>query len=259
LVEQIRAENDEQKQQELKKQLPAINFQGIFKERNDKGIKQFSGLIPLDFDKFKDNAEMVAFMDSLKDNEYVFAMFISPRGNGFKLIVKVPLDGAANYKGYFDSLKNLFDSPYFDVSSSNISRLCYESYDPNIYINPKALIYNEVEEPEYTDIGTPTPIFSIKSDNRIISNLLTWWNKKYGNTKGSRNTNLFKLAMALNCFGISKHEAMNVLKEFQESDFTESEIETLCKSAYKKTEVHGNRFFEDNAIKFKIETVLFSF
>ena len=253
LVEQIRAENDEQKQQELKKQLPAINFQGIFKERNDKGIKQFSGLMPLDFDKFKDKAEMDALMESLKDNEYVFAMFISPRGNGFKLIVKIPIDGAANYKGYFDALKNYFNSEYFDVSSSNISRLCYESYDPNIYINQSALIFAEVEEPEYSDIGTQTPLFAIQSDNRIIQNLLTWWRKKYGMSKGSRNENLFKLAMALNSFGISKSEAMNVLSEFQEKDFTLSEIETLCKSAYKRVEAHGTRFFEDNAIKFKVE------
>jgi hypothetical protein len=71
LIEQIRAEADGEKQQELKKQLPAINFQGVFKERNDKGIKQFSGLIPLDFDKFPDRNEMIAHMDSLKDDEYV--------------------------------------------------------------------------------------------------------------------------------------------------------------------------------------------
>lgn len=253
LIEQIRSEPDEEKQQALKRQLPAINFQGVFKERNDKGLKTFSGLIPLDFDKFPNRDEMVAYMDSLRDNEYVFSMFVSPRDNGFKLLVKVPLDGAANYKGYFDSLKNYFDSPYFDVSSSNISRLCYESYDPNIYINPKALIYNEVDEPEYSEIGTSTPLFAIKSDNNIIKNLLKWWNKKYGATKGNRNTNLFKLAMALNCFGIDKTEAINTLSEFQETDFTLNEIETLCKSAYKKTEVHGTRFFEDNAVKFKVE------
>ena len=253
LVEKIRAEPNEEKQQELKKQLPAINFQGVFKERNDKGLKTFSGLMPLDFDKFESEQQLNAMMDSLRDCEYVFAMFLSPRGNGFKVIVKIPLDGASNYKGYFDSLKNYFNNEYFDVSSSNISRLCYESYDPNIYINSNALIYNEVEEPEYTDIGTITPLFAISSDNRIIQNLLTWWKKKYGSTKGSRNTNLFKLAMALNCFGIDKSEAMNVLTEFQESDFTLSEIEALCKSAYKKVEVHGTRFFEDTSVKSKVE------
>ena len=32
-----------------------------------------------------------------------------------------------------------------------------------------------------------------------------------------------------------------------------NEIETLCKSAYKKTEGHGSRFFEDNSVKFKVE------
>lgn len=253
LVEQIRQAKTKEEADALKKKLPAINFQGVFKERNDKGIKQFSGLIPLDFDNFPNEQELIALKDSLKDNEYVYAMFVSPRGNGLKVIVKIPQDGAANYKGYFDSLKNLFDNKYFDVSSSNISRLCFESYDPDIYINPNALIYNEVEEPEYSDIGTTTPLFKIKSDNNIIKNLLKWWHKKYGNTKGNRNTNLFKLAMALNCFGVDKTEALNVLSEFQETDFTLSEIETLCKSAYKKTEVHGTRFFEDNQLKYKVE------
>jgi len=253
LVELIRAEHDDNKRQQLKHQLPVINFQGTFKERNDKGLKQFSGLIILDFDKFPSPEEMQSHIDSFKGSEYVYSLFISPSGNGIKVLVKVPLDGAGNYKGYFDALKTYFDSPYFDSSSSNISRLCYESYDPELYINNNALIFNEIEEPEYTEIGTLTPLFSINSDNRIIQNLLTWWKKKYGQTKGSRNTNLFKLAMALNSFGISKIEAMNVLSEFQESDFTLNEIETLCKSAYKKVEVHGTRFFEDNTVKFQVE------
>lgn len=253
LIEQIRKEPDEEKQQDLKKQLPAINFQGVFKERNDKGLKQFSGLIILDFDKFPNEKELNTLRDSLRDCEYVYAMFVSPRGNGLKVIVRIPIDGAQNYKGYFDSLKNYFDSPYFDVSSSNVSRLCYESYDPDIYINTNALIYNEVEEPDYTEIGTTEPMFQVKSDNRIIENLLKWWNKKYGNVKGSRNTNIFKLAMAFNCFGISQSEAINVLSQFSDKDFTLNEIETTCKSAYKKREVHGTRFFEDNSLRFKIE------
>ena len=253
LVEKIRSENDEQRQQDLKKQLPAINFQGVFKERNDKGIKQFSGLMPLDFDKFHNQAEMNDLMSKMRKCKYVFAMFISPRGNGFKVIVKIPVDGVGNYKGYFDALKKYFDSEYFDVSSSNISRLCFESYDPNIYINPKAQIFTDVEELEYTEIGTNSPLFAVESDNRIIQNLLTWWRKKYGMSKGTRNENLFKLAMALNSFGIDKNEALNVLSEFQETDFTISEIESINKSAYKRVEVHGTRFFEDAALKSKVE------
>ena len=253
LIQQIRTEPDKEKQNALKKQLPAINFQGVFKERNDKGIKQFSGLMPLDFDNFPNQDELNTLRNSLLTCEYVFAMFTSPRGNGLKVLIKIPQDGAANYKGYFDSLKTYFNSPYFDAACSNISRLCFESYDEQLYYNPNALIYCEIEEPEYTEIGTSSPLFSIKSDNRIIQNLLTWWKKKYGNTKGERNNNLFKLAMALNSFGISQHEALNVLLDFQESDFTANEIELLCKSAYKRTDAYGTRFFEDVSIRTKVE------
>ena len=91
LVEQIRAAKTKEEADALKKKLPAINFQGVFKERNDKGIKKFSGLIPLDFDNFPNDKELIALKDSLKDNEYVFAMFISPRGNGLKVIITCSL------------------------------------------------------------------------------------------------------------------------------------------------------------------------
>jgi hypothetical protein len=253
LVLKIRQEPDKEKQNELKKRLPVINFQGVFKERNDKGIKDFSGLMPLDFDNFKNQSELIGLKDSLVDCPYVHAMFISPRGNGLKVIIKVPAEAQNNYKGYFEAAKVFFNNEYFDVSSSNISRLCFESYDEDIFINNDSQIFELVEEPEYIDIGTKEPIFAIQSDNRIVANLTQWWQKKYGATQGSRNTNLFKLAASLNSFGISKNEALNVLMEYQDKDFGAKEIEALCKSAYKKTDAHGTQFFEDKVTRTAIE------
>jgi len=104
LVEQIRTYNGDPT--ELKKRLPAINFQGIFKERNDSGLESFSGLLVLDFDKFATKEEAINFKDSICDDEYIFSCWISPSALGVKILIKVP-GLKENHKGYFQSLKNI--------------------------------------------------------------------------------------------------------------------------------------------------------
>ena len=253
LTAKIRAATNKEERNALKRELPAINFQGTFKERNAKGLIEFSGLMPLDFDNFPNAQELNDTREKLQADKYTFALFTSPSGNGLKVIVKIPTDGAKNYKAHFDSLKEYYNNPYFDISCSDISRLCFESHDADLFVNDNSEIYTDYVSPEYTELGTHAPIFAVTSDNRIIQNLLTWWRKKYGSGKGTRNTNLFKLAMALNCFGVSQREALNTLLDFTENDFTPDEITALCTSAYKKTEVYGTRFFEDVETKHRVE------
>lgn len=144
LVERIRLNGDG----ELKKRLPVINFQGVFKERKDSGITEFSGMMPLDFDKFETVEELTECRAKLQADKHTYALFTSPSGNGLKLIVRVPNTGAKDYKNYFNALKEYYDNDNFDVSSCNISRLCFESYDAEIFVNPNAEIWNDKIEPE---------------------------------------------------------------------------------------------------------------
>lgn len=253
LVAMIRACKDKEERNALKRKLPAINFQGTFKERNAKGLIEFSGLMPIDFDNFPNMEELTTTREMLIADKYTYSLFTSPSGNGLKVIVRIPTDGAKNYKAHFDSIKEYYNSPYFDISCSDISRLCFESHDADLFVNETSEIYTDYVSPEYTELGTHAPIFAVTSDNRIIQNLLTWWRKKYGAGKGTRNTNLFKLAMAFNCFGVSQREALNTLLEFCEVDFSPEEITAICTSAYKKTQVFGTRFFEDVETKQRVE------
>jgi hypothetical protein len=245
IVEKVRATGDG----EIKKRLPVINFQGVFKERKDSGITEFSGLMPLDFDKFETLPELQECREKLQADKYTFALFTSPSGNGLKVIVKIPTDGASDYKNYFNSLRDYYQDSHFDVSSSNISRLCFESFDADIFVNPECEVYTDKILPYVVEYDTGNIIYTITSENKIISNLLTWWRKRYTFAKGTRNTNLFKLAMAFNAYGVSYREALNTLLSFAESDFLADEIETLCTSAYRKTAAHGTRFFEDKGRK----------
>lgn len=254
IVEQIRKlPND--KRNGLKMQLPGVCFQGTFKHRSVDKLIQHSGFIIIDIDKI--DSPIKEEKEKISKDEYIYALWISPSGKGLKGLVKIPPE-KENHKGYFDSFGKHLGHPKWDSSGSDVSRICFESYDPEIYINENALIWSEIEEPEIEDVGVDSDsvVMPIKSENRIIDNLLTWWKKKYGSTKGDRNNNIFKIASAFNDFGININEAERVLFNFVQKDFTKKEIETTIKSAYKKTANFGTKFFEDKETIEKVEKLV---
>jgi hypothetical protein len=76
------------------------------------------------------------------DDKFTFICFTSPSGNGLKVIVRIP-ESIENHRAHFNALKDYYNSDYFDDSSINISRACFDSYDKNIYYNPDAQIFTE--------------------------------------------------------------------------------------------------------------------
>ena len=151
-VKKIRAEKEKDKRNELKKELPAICFSGTFNKRNDKSLLEHSGLICLDFDGYKTNKELLQEKEKLSKNKYIYSVFVSPSGKGLKALVKIP-PIVENHKRYFKSLQKYLDSPYFDSTSQNVSRVCYESYDPLIYVNKNSSVWEKIEETEFVEIN----------------------------------------------------------------------------------------------------------
>jgi len=246
LVKRIRSEKNKPERQELKKLLPAICFSGTFNKRTDASLIQHSGLICLDFDGYSKQKELLQDKENLTKNKYVFSVFISPSGNGLKVLVKIPAD-AENHTNYFNSLEKYFNSPYFDKTSKNISRVCYESYDPLLHINENSSIWDLIEEPEYTEVSKTRdqPTIPITDENKIVDILIKWWTKKYPMSEGQRNQNCYVLSMAFNDFGINKGLASYVLNQYASEDFSTSEISTTIDSAYKHTANFGTKYYED--------------
>lgn len=257
IVKRIRQEKDKSERNEIKKQLPAICFSGKFTKREDLSLTEHSGLICLDFDGYQKQKELLQDKETLSKNKFVYSVFISPSGNGLKVLVKIPAE-PDNHKNYFNSLEKYFNSPYFDKTSKNISRVCYESYDPLIHINPNSSIWDTIEEPEYTEISRvrDKATIPITDENKIVEILVKWWEKKYPMQEGQRNQNAYVLAMAFNDFGINKSLASYVLNQFATSSFTLAEIATTIDSAYRNTTNFGTKYYEDeeriNTIKAKL-------
>lgn len=253
----IRKSATKAERNELKKDLPSICFSGKFKKREDSALIEHSGIICLDFDDYGTNKDMLQDKEKISKDKYVYSVFVSPSGKGLKVLVKIPAD-VENHKNYFNALKDHFDNPHFDTTSKNVSRVCYESYDPNIYINTNSSVWETVSEPEYKEVnknqGRPT--IPITDENKVLDILVKWWTKKFPMVEGQRNNNGYILAIAMNEFGINKSLAERVLLSYETSDFTASEIKTMINSAYKNTAAFGSKYYEDedkvNTTKAKI-------
>lgn len=250
----------ETKDSNIKGNFVGVTFSGTFNYRKTEGLDQHSGLVILDFDKYdlENGAELKK--EELSKDPYIFAAWISPSGNGVKALIKVPPE-PENHLLYFNSVFKKYNDYYLDQSGKDVSRLCYESYDPSIYINKDSLVWTEKEENEVEEIGFEREkvIVPMTSDSQIIDKLKKWFEKKYGINKGSRNANLFKFAIALSDFGITQHNAESFLAQYEEPDFTLAEIMTIIKSAYRKGELnYGTKYFEDKVLRAKIEKKVFA-
>ena len=258
LVQKIRKEKVKSERNELKKLLPAICFSGIFVKRSDHSVSEHSGIICLDFDGYDKQKDLLKDKETLKKDCFVYSVFISPSGNGLKVLVKVPRD-VHNHKNYFNSLEEHFNSPHFDKMCSNISRVCYESYDPLIYVNENSEVWDKISEPEYKEVvvDRDPPSIPITDENKIVDILVKWWVKKYPMIEGQRNHNVYVLAMAFNDYGVNKSLAGYVLHQYQSSDFSIEEINRTIDSAYMNKHNFGTKYYEDdekiNSIKTKLK------
>jgi hypothetical protein len=252
LLNKIRAEKDKNKRDALKIKLPSYCFSGTFSSRNDNSIIEHSGFICLDFDKFiKD--DLILWRDKLEKDKFTYSVFLSPSGTGLKCLVKIPKEKNF-HRDFFRALDNYYNTSYFDKSCINVSRLCFESSDHTIYINEDSELWELRAEEEHHNVGNTNAVLRVVSENRIIHNLETWFNNTFPLANGSRNNNIFKLAMALNDFGISKNETESVCCKYAENGFNESEILQVVRSAYSRgVSTFNTKFFEDELTSKKIE------
>ena len=250
LLDKIRVTEDKEERNELKKKLPSVCFGGRFASRADNELISPSGFMSIDFDGFETDDELKAKRFELEMDDYTYALFTSPSGNGLKVLVKIPSTDPKGYKAYFKAIQQYYNCPNFDRSCSNISRVTYESFDPQVYINQDSVTWIEMEKEKKPEVRRVT--IPIDDQNKTIEFLHKWWEKDYGLVSGSRNQNLFILASAYNQYGISLQDAVDSLSRFEQPDFSALEILATLTSAYKNTSEHNTKKFED---KEKVDAV----
>ena len=245
LVEKIRTESNNKKRNDLKQQLPSILFSGKFSARNAKAIIDHSGLICLDFDKIPTDT-MQAVRDTLEADQYTHALFLSPSGNGYKLIVRIPND-TDQHKAYFDGLAQYYDSEYFDKACSDVSRVCYESHDSDIYVNEESKLFTDKLIKEQFTYQEKPAEYPITNESEIFQRLAKWLESGGSHfVQGQRNQYIFKLSSACCRFGINKESAEYLMLQFVSEDFELNELKTTISQGYKANQsAFGSEYFED--------------
>ena len=249
IINKLRALPTDEQKSELKKQLPLICWSGTFLKRLDTECIKHSGIICLDFDD-------ESFDTIMQKKEFIYAAFISPTGTGVKVLIRIP-DSIKDHKDYFLSLADYFGLKSIDEKAKNISRGCYLSYDANMYFNPDAPIFYQLlpkKEVKYEKQQARNPYY-LNNTDKIIDRLVKQHQNEF--VEGNRNNACYILACELNRFGIYEATALNVMQQFVEPGFSDSEMRRTVQSAY-QTNVHEfkTKSFYDSTIVNKVENLL---
>ncbi len=127
-----------------KQRLPAFTVACTFSDgiTSDK-VLNYNSLIILDIDHIS-----IHFIDELKKtlsaDPHTLACFVSPSNNGLKVIVQAD-NRFEQHTAVFNEVKSYYESTTgieVDPTGSNFNRLCFYSYDPNIYVNQNFKIFN---------------------------------------------------------------------------------------------------------------------
>src|SRR5262245_22453355 len=133
---------------ELKKQLPAVLWSGTFTERANDKLVSHSGLLCADLDSL--NGELPKVRGDLLKSPHIWALFVSPSGDGLKAVFRVLADAAqhlASYRAVEQHVREL-TGIHVDQSGKDVARLCFLSYDPTAYYNANAREIEPLPEPE---------------------------------------------------------------------------------------------------------------
>lgn len=139
----------------LKKELGAVVFSGYcgngvekinrstgnkyLSYRDDPSLTEHSGLCVIDLDHL-DN--VIKWKEHFMTDQYVYSVFVSPSGDGLKVLYRIPADidmHRAHYRAVLDDLRGL--GLKVDSTSINEARVCFVSHDPDIFINRDAKLY----------------------------------------------------------------------------------------------------------------------
>ncbi|MFK2819000.1 BT4734/BF3469 family protein [Flavobacteriaceae sp. LMIT009] len=137
--------NDYDSYKALKIKLPIVTFCGTFKNgRKLENLDIYNNLMILDIDHIEGSG-ILDIKEKLKNDKYLFSVWLSPSGEGLKALVK--LDSSKDeHKHSFNSLKQYYLNNYnieLDNSGSDVTRLCFVSWDEDLYINQNSEVYED--------------------------------------------------------------------------------------------------------------------
>ena len=238
------AEKKEEAYNKAKKSLLAFTPSGKFVGgRKMEFLAEYSNTLILDIDKL--SKEDLAKANHLANqSEFTYASFISPSGNGLKILVKINTpksehkESFLKVQAYYEELLKL----EIDKSGKDITRLCFYSFDEKLYFNPEAKTFVTTSEAEMPLIEVAiVSANSLKPETlnfeTIYNHCIKFTEKKVQYTNGSRNVFVHQLACNMNRKAVPLETALGyILTDF---GYDDKEVTQAVNSAYTNTQDFG--------------------
>jgi hypothetical protein len=120
---------------EIKKKLPGVLFSGEFSQRANERIINHSGLLCLDLDHIENGSSL---KPALASDAHVQAFFVSPTGSGLKVLLRIEPNKDSHERSFAAAAKYFREQYHAKVDKcKDIARLCFVSYDANIFVRDK--------------------------------------------------------------------------------------------------------------------------
>ena len=234
------ADNKNEAAERAKKSLPAFTPSATFKGgRKMEFLTNYNALVVLDIDKITPE-KLTESKEILKENPFVFAFFTSPSGNGLKIFIKVD-SGKDEHKETFLKLQRYFEdilSLEIDKSGKDITRLCFFSYDPELFVNEACTIFSthsnqSQEQTTKTNKTSSSQIPNTINYDVLYTHCVQFTEKKESFIDGNRNNFVYQLANNLNRKGVPESVALGYI--LADYDYNSQEVMAAVRSAYSNT------------------------
>ena len=236
-IRQLVLDGNKHDADKLKNKLLAFTPSGTFSNgRKADTLNLYSGYVVLDLDKLSD----IQLSEAKKTTALIpntFAAFISPSGNGLKILVPVN-SNSENHKAAFKQVAQFYEDALhikIDQSGKDICRLCYMSYDEDCYRNINATPFKVTEKIEIQTVLTENKkneeIKIDKDYETIFQECVDFTEKKSTYLNGNRNNYIHLLACNCNRTGIPENKTAELI--LQQYDLNYQETKSTIKSAYR--------------------------
>lgn len=234
------ADNKMEAAERAKKSLPAFTPSATFKRgRKMEFLTKYNPLVVLDIDKLP-KEKLKECRKTLLEEPLVFASFLSPSGNGIKILVQIETE-KENHKETFLALQKHFEELLqveIDKSGKDITRLCFVSFDPELFLNENSTVFTTASKQSVIasaaqNSQTVNPQLSTVNYDAVYEHTVRFTEKKELFVDGNRNNFVFQLANNLNRKGVPEPLALGYI--LADYDYNSQEVATAVKSAYANT------------------------
>ena len=256
-VAEIRAEKTKEGRDALKKKINAVTFSGHFKYRNsdEKNLIKYSGFLCHDIDKLNEE-ELMNLKSKLSNDPYVFACFISPSGNGVKVLFRTKNEDYNKHKDYWCAVEKYINKTYnqeCDELPKNHASLCFLSHDEKLYLNEDAIVIDkafvdhwidETALPKNEKSKLPTKS-NTDLEQRFLSLAHETAVKTHPNVPGSYNAYINTFALFCCRYGLNEATTANAVADNCGWGAPDKEDIATIRSVYQKFSGEFGMWAED--------------